>query len=216
VLDSGDELFSSGNLDTLDFQEVLQVSRNGKYDVILGVDDETDGDTNDLVALVEIDRVSEPGGGDGGGDGDGGGHANCDDCGPDGEGITVVGTLGPDIIVGTNCDDLLRGRGGDDGISGRGGDDNIGGGRGKDQLVGGSGDDTFVFGSNTGRDVIRDFGNGDDLIDVSRLNIDFDDVKQRTNADGDTVITFEGFTGPNAPKIVLDGVGFLEVSDFIF
>jgi Ca2+-binding RTX toxin-like protein len=137
-------------------------------------------------------------------------------AGPDGEGITVVGTPGPDIIVGTNCDDLLRGRGGDDGISGRGGDDNIGGGRGKDQLVGGSGDDTFVFGRATGRDVIRDFGNGDDLIDVSRLNIDFDDVKQRTNAAGDTVIKFEGFTGPDAPKIVLDGVGFLEASDFIF
>jgi hypothetical protein len=24
------------------------------------------------------------------------------------------------------------------------------------------------------------------------------------------------FTGPDAPKIVLDGVGFLEASDFIF
>ena len=48
------------------------------------------------------------------------------------------------------------------------------------------------------------------------INIDFDDVKQRTNAAGDTVIEFEGFTGPDAPKIVLDGVGFLEASDFIF
>lgn len=213
ALDSDDELLSSGDLATLDFQEILQASQNGVYDVILGVEDQTDGDTNDLVALVGIDRLSKPGGDPECPKDD---HDNCADCGPDGEGIAVFGTPGRDIIVGTNCDDLLRGRSGDDGISGGRGDDNIGGGRGRDQLVGGAGDDIIVFGSNTGRDVIRDFGNGNDLIDVSRLNINFDDVKQRTNADGDTVVKFDGFTGPDAPKIVLSGVDFLDGSDFIF
>lgn len=74
---------------------------------------------------------------------------------------------------------------------GGGGGDLIFGGSGSDDLRGGRGDDTLHFESlvhskpGSGRDRILDFGNGDDLIDLS-------DIDAKTNKSGDQKFTYIG------------------------
>jgi Ca2+-binding RTX toxin-like protein len=51
-------------------------------------------------------------------------------------------------------------------LSGGAGKDALRGGAGNDVLSGGAGVDTFVFGKKEGNDVIRDFKDGTDLIDL--------------------------------------------------
>ncbi len=71
----------------------------------------------------------------------------------------IKGGNGNDTLIGSkNDDDDLRGGGGNDTLKGRGGDDS---------LTGGSGKDSFVFKKNQGTDVIEDFQNGKDKIDLS-------------------------------------------------
>ena len=79
------------------------------------------------------------------------------------EGDDVIdGGYGPDRLFGGEGDDILKG--------GKGSyDDLLVGGEGNDQLTGGAGDDTFVFGPDNGSDWIADFGDGDDVIDLSAL-----------------------------------------------
>lgn len=97
----------------------------------------------------------------------------------------IFGNGGADTLRGGAGDDDLRGGGGLDRLSGGGGDDNLNGGAGQDFLIGGGGDDTlagargddtlkggqgedtFVFSSNDGADVIRDFQQGLDLIQIN-------------------------------------------------
>ncbi len=97
----------------------------------------------------------------------------------------IFGNGGNDTLRGNAGNDDLRGGGGQDRLSGGGGDDNLNGGRGSDFLNGGGGDDTligsrgddtlkggqgedtFVFTSNDGADVIKDFQQGSDLIQIN-------------------------------------------------
>jgi Ca2+-binding RTX toxin-like protein len=90
----------------------------------------------------------------------------------------IYGTNGANNLSGGNGDDILSGFGGDDVISGGNGNDIIFGGLGADTLGGGEGSDTFVFSSLdasefTGgkpQDVITDFQQGWDKIDMSHLD----------------------------------------------
>jgi Ca2+-binding RTX toxin-like protein len=79
---------------------------------------------------------------------------------------------------------VLDGAGGDDTLLGGAGDDTLIGSIGADLLVGGPGHDTFLFGRQLGifggpdsgvgpgnRDLILDFHQGVDVIDLSRLTI---------------------------------------------
>ncbi len=77
------------------------------------------------------------------------------------------GARGADVARGGGGDDLLRGGGGQDSLIGGAGADTLVGGSGRDLLVGGSGADTFVFGEGAGRDRVRDFAPGQDLMDWS-------------------------------------------------
>jgi Ca2+-binding RTX toxin-like protein len=72
------------------------------------------------------------------------------------------------VIDGGSQADTLLGTGQDDAISGNGGDDDITGGAGADDLTGDAGADTFFFddGDATGGDVITDFEDGTDIIDL--------------------------------------------------
>ena len=91
----------------------------------------------------------------------------------------LVGEAGNDRLWGGGGNDtLLGGEGGDsalaggegnDSIDGGAGDDRLLGGAGGDTLIGGSGDDVFRFNSweGGGRDVIRDYGNGADVIELN-------------------------------------------------
>ena len=99
----------------------------------------------------------------------------------------LSGDDGDDELDGRNGDDKLDGGNDNDALAGGRGDDWLHGGLGVDVLVGGRGDDTFAFGtiggsrsgsfarSDTGlgegsRDVVRDFQQGADIIDLSLLN----------------------------------------------
>jgi len=85
-----------------------------------------------------------------------------------GQGETITGNIGTDI---------LRGKGGSDTIDGQGGHDRLDGGLGADILTGGLGGDSFDFNriSDSGksaltRDVITDFEHGKDKIDLQTLD----------------------------------------------
>lgn len=69
------------------------------------------------------------------------------------------------LFGGSGTDSLVGGRGVDT-LDGGGGADTLNGNRGDDELTGGSGADTFMFRMNGGADVIKDFGNGADRLEV--------------------------------------------------
>jgi parallel beta-helix repeat protein len=106
----------------------------------------------------------------------------------------IIGSDGDDVLNGSNGHDYIEGGGGDDILRGKNGNDVLIGGDGNDQLFGGNGDDvlfggmgtdilhggrgkdTFVFTNiaesrpGPGRDSIEDFTQGEDKIDLSRID----------------------------------------------
>ncbi|MCP9483310.1 hypothetical protein NNA36_15195 [Shimia sp. CNT1-13L.2] len=94
---------------------------------------------------------------------------------------TLEGRGGKDFLFGGGNNDVLKGgRGADilfgdwgvDRLHGGKGDDTLDGGKGKDFLEGGDGDDLFVFRSvkQIFNDRISDYKNGDDVIDLTRVD----------------------------------------------
>lgn len=91
----------------------------------------------------------------------------------------LAGRAGADVIRGLAGDDVLFGQRGRDTLYAGAGEDRITGGIGADLIFGGADADTFVYtrlaDSRVGggqRDVIRDFGNGQDRIDISAIDAD--------------------------------------------
>lgn len=89
---------------------------------------------------------------------------------------TVVGTVEADLVLGFDGDDELYGDDGDDILIAGDGDDTLSGGQGKDILVGGDGADVFRFELDEDdgdieavRDIIYDFVQGEDKIDLSGI-----------------------------------------------
>lgn len=123
----------------------------------------------------------------------------------------MVGTFGGDRLNGNRGEDLIFGLSGNDNISGGDGNDTvyggsgndringdysdeddgndiISGGHGNDTLEGGDGYDLFVFyKGETGHDIIEDFDNDDDKIDLVSYNVEYSDLRFVQNGD-DTVI----------------------------
>ncbi|PRY26619.1 putative surface protein with fasciclin (FAS1) repeats [Aliiruegeria haliotis] len=128
---------------------------------------------------------------------------------------TIAGGRQADVLRGNNGNDTLLGQVGFDTIFGGRGDDVIEGGRGIDTLTGGRGKDTFVFSENSARDVITDFQDGMDMIDLSALGLGgFDDLTIRENDNGVLIRTggqgnllLEGADGSNVT---------LSADDFMF
>jgi Ca2+-binding RTX toxin-like protein len=93
-----------------------------------------------------------------------------------GRGSDVLrGGDGNDGLRGGEGNDWLRGEAGADHLSGDAGDDWLLGAEGRDTLAGGSGADTFAFwdegdSSPIARDIIRDFEQGRDRIDLSGID----------------------------------------------
>ena len=114
--------------------------------------------------------------GDGGADTlEGGEGADTLQGGDDGD--TLVGGTGNDVLKGDDGADTLEGGEGADVLQGGAGADTLEGGAGRDRLQGGAGDDVFVFASladsgttSATRDVIGDFVQGDDTIDLSGID----------------------------------------------
>jgi ELWxxDGT repeat protein len=122
---------------------------------------------------------------------------------------TLLGGSGNDSLAGQTGADLLRGEGGRDILNGGSGNDILLGGTGRDTLDGGSGKDTltggadadrFVFTGRFGQDVISDFRDGRDIIDLSGRGLTFRDLDTRSvNGGLDTLIV----VGRN--RILLEG-----------
>lgn len=90
---------------------------------------------------------------------------------------TAIGDAGNDILRGRAGDDVLSGGARNDDIKGQGGNDFLTGGNGRDLLDGGAGWDEFIYNDlSEGRDIISGFEDGKDLINLSGLDLGFDDV----------------------------------------
>lgn len=97
---------------------------------------------------------------------------------------------GSDILKGGRGSDKLIGGNGNDNLNGGKGNDGLYGGDGSDVLQGGQGSDRFVFEEKfADRDVITDFDNADDVI---QLDVDgvLNQIISVTNDGADTLITF--------------------------
>ncbi len=106
-----------------------------------------------------------------------------------GKGADVLnGLAGADKLSGGSGKDRLFGSFGDDRLSGGSGKDRLNGGAGDDVLKGGSGADRFIFRAGDGLDVIKDFKNGADLLDLRGLADDFTAVKAAAAAVNDHIL----------------------------
>lgn len=79
----------------------------------------------------------------------------------------LIGVGGADSLIGGGGKDTLEGGGGRDVLAGGGGKDLLAGGGGRDLLNGGGGRDTFHFQSGSGTNVIEDWRDGQDVIDIN-------------------------------------------------
>ncbi|GHF31926.1 hypothetical protein GCM10017044_28760 [Kordiimonas sediminis] len=98
------------------------------------------------------------------------GEANDTLSGQDGDDV-LFGGGGGDDLSGGNGSDLLYNGSGDDATDGGAGNDTLWGSPGDDTLTGGAGSDTFAFATGNGHDVITDFKDSDDTLDISELDI---------------------------------------------
>lgn len=88
---------------------------------------------------------------------------------------TISGQGGNDRLFGEAGDDLLRGNAGNDRLFGGEGNDTLDGGSGNDTLDGGLGNDVFVLSRGVGRNLVRDFTVGEDLLQL-RGSLNFSDL----------------------------------------
>lgn len=104
----------------------------------------------------------------------------------------IRGNGGADTIKGGGGGDILFGGKGKDKISGGGGQDTVIGGAGRDVLIGGSRSDTFIFREGYDRDVIRDFRDNVDVIDLTDFGFDTaeDALEFATQRDSGVVFNF--------------------------
>lgn len=129
------------------------------------------------------------------------------------------GRAGNDVLFGGAGDDLLIGATGRDVLRGGAGDDVLVGGMGRDVLHGGKGEDTFRFAEKFGRDIIRDFKPGTDLLDFSQTTGEATSLQEfldaSTEANGRLVYDMDG-DGQNVIVLVGVGLGDLTANDFLF
>lgn len=135
----------------------------------------------------------------------------------------MFGLGGNDYILGYEGNDELHGGAGSDTLVGGSGNDRIVGGTGDDALFGQgikynplaspTDNDVFVYRPGDGNDAIRDFGDGEDLIDLSAMTAiqGFSDLSI-TQEDGNAVIKL----GEGSITLVNVSIDDLDASDFIF
>lgn len=88
----------------------------------------------------------------------------------------LIGSRLPDYLLGSNSANDIAGGAGVDRLDGRGGDDTLSGGTQNDNLRGGSGADVFVLAQGDGRDLIADWEDGVDQIDLSDFGLTFSQI----------------------------------------
>ncbi|MEL7099147.1 MAG: hypothetical protein AAGM84_10000 [Pseudomonadota bacterium] len=144
------------------------------------------------------------------------------------------GEQGNDTIHGASGDDAIFGASGNDIMTGGSGDDALFGGAGSDRMTGGSGADVFIYANVTDsrlgalRDVIFDFKQGEDVIDVTGIGV-FDfigtsgftgtgaEIRYAVNAVGITVVSLDADgDGAVDSQIILRNLSSgVEIDDFV-
>lgn len=139
--------------------------------------------------------------------------------------VNVYASGGDDMVTGSNFSDYLWGEDGDDTLVGNAGDDVLVGGLGADTMTGSTGFDvlyanagsgadgavdTFVMTADWGTDILFDFENGTDKIDMSALGTSFDAL----------TITADGAhahiaLGSNLISVA-NSAGLIDAGDFLF
>ena len=111
-----------------------------------------------------------------------------------GDGLTVFGGLGNDVIWANSGENCLFGDAGNDRIVGGSDNDIIVGGAGNDSMHGGGGSDTFCFGSDWGRDTIEQLADGSVTLWFESGSEDFWNAETLTYSDGVNKVTIKGVT----------------------
>ena len=145
------------------------------------------------------------------------GQAGDDDMNGGGGGDQMMGGHGDDYMFGSAGRDTMLGNAGADELDGGKSDDTLNGGRGSDILTGGHGADTFVFGLSASTDIITDFEDGVDRIDLRAYGLSASDlavVGVLSDVSGSAVVDLNLLGGRG--EIVLAGMASdLDSSDFI-
>ncbi len=128
---------------------------------------------------------------------------------------TLLGGNGNDRLYGDHDDDLLEGGTGVDRLFGGTGDDILNGGAGNDRLYGGYDDDTFIFDTGHGNDTIKDFTDGEDLIDLTAFDLPGFGALTISPVSGGVRIDLSTHGGGT---ILLEGfdIANLDTTDFLF
>ena len=95
----------------------------------------------------------------------------------------LIGHAGNDTLLGGTGNDRLIGGAGNDWLIGGIGNDKLTGGKGNDVLNGGRGRDTFVLALGDGRDILQDFQDGQDKIELGK-GVQFSDLSINPNGQG--------------------------------
>ncbi len=111
-----------------------------------------------------------------------------------GDGVTVYGGLGNDVIWANSGENHLFGDVGNDRIVGGSDNDVIVGGAGNDRMHGGGGNDTFCLSSDWGKDTIEQLVNGSLTLWFESGSEDFWNAEAMTYSDGVNSVTIKGIT----------------------
>src|SRR5829696_9533012 len=137
----------------------------------------------------------------------------------------VPGTENSEVLSGTDGADTLSGLDGDDVLLGLAGEDILNGGEGRNVLGGGEGADTFAVTAGSGLDVIADFVQGEDVIDLSGYEglTDFGQLGEFLDTDvseGSTTIDLgaaaSGGDEVGSDVLIVGGLTELAEDDFLF
>ncbi|CBN54233.1 MULTISPECIES: CHRD domain-containing protein [Kamptonema] len=126
---------------------------------------------------------------------------------------TLSGGQNNDTLIGGKASDILNGDIGNDILLGDLGDDILTGGAGNDTLTGGDGSDIFVIAKSEGIDLITDFENGVDFIQLNP-SLTFNDLAITTTNSGQVLVTDKI---ANQSLFVISGIAAsdLTAADFI-
>ena len=109
-----------------------------------------------------------------------------------GDGLTIRGGEGNDIIWANKGDNWLFGDAGNDRIVGASGNDVIAGGIGNDRMHGGGGNDIFTFCDNWGKDTVEQLETGTVTLWFLSGSMENWDSETLTYSDGENSVTVSG------------------------
>ncbi len=127
----------------------------------------------------------------------------------------VLGSYHSDELTGDDGDNLLNGINGNDVLRGNGGQDVLHGGVGADRLLGGDGADTFHFEPGDGDDIVLDFTDTEDRIDLLKFSLSgFDDLTITSESNSTKI----DLTDHGGGTILLQDfdINNLDATDFLF